>query len=911
MTAKPYGSGYFGEWMEDEFGLPAYRYTCNQTKDPKAVTPLNKKLRLPTDHIHQIGNDRLVGVASNYGYIQVRQDEGAPKFLNEYDPSNNQFAGGFGYLTDGTQVCSTFYQGQDEGFERVFGAGYVRKTLSGRDYDIDQVIFAPFGDDPLLISQVTVTNGSGAPADLRWIEYWGCQMYQFSFRATIYAAAEQEMGNVVRMRRELGTRFERRIAEASPGRGIVVQTKFTGWSPEQEKRWNEFQEYFGTQGKDIFGGEIRFPSKGIGFEDLEPPLVFLTSLDAEAQGLETDARAFFGRGGPGSPEGLKNPLPDTPRPGASCDGMFLERRFRLEPGESNTMHFAFGYIPEGWHYDTLVYKYKRSYESAWKNSCTRWKENRIELSLADEPWVDRELFWHHYYLRSNMTYDSYFKEHIISQAHVYQYILGFQGPPRDALQHALPFIFCDPGVVKEVLRFVLKTALPDGELPYAVTGRGMRMPSSFHPSDLELWLLWLAAEYVLATKDSDFLNERISLYPASDGESRVETVMGALMRCYTHLVESTGYGAHGLPRLLKGDWNDGIVVEYALNEDIESVHRNAVSVLNGAMASYVLEHFSRMLRFAGNPETAGALQRAAETQREAVRAQWTGKWFRRAWLSPEIGWVGEDMLWLEPQPWSIIGGSATADQAKALAGSIDEHLRRRSPLGACLMSGTLARSRIAPGAGANAGIWPSINGTLIWALSLVDPNMAWDEWKKNSRAVHAERFPDVWYGIWSGPDKINSVFSRYPGQTQFDESLLEKEGVNSTQAYGLKGMNWTDFPVMNMHPHAWPLYSMAKLMGIEFTGEGVRITPRLPKAEYRFASPIAGLCKTASGYSGWYAPHRAGTWEVVLTLSEEELLRFRRLEVNGSTAPFRAAEHKAFTFSGTGSRKQPLRWSLN
>ncbi|HLY16613.1 MAG TPA: hypothetical protein VKR61_05285 [Bryobacteraceae bacterium] len=28
--AKPYGSGYFGEWIEDEFGLPAFRYTRDQ-----------------------------------------------------------------------------------------------------------------------------------------------------------------------------------------------------------------------------------------------------------------------------------------------------------------------------------------------------------------------------------------------------------------------------------------------------------------------------------------------------------------------------------------------------------------------------------------------------------------------------------------------------------------------------------------------------------------------------------------------------------------------------------------------------------------------------------------------------------------------------------------------------------------
>src|SRR5271169_832469 len=58
--AKAFGSGYFGEWITDEFGLPAYRYTCNQITDPKAVTAVRKEWRAPTDQTHQLGNDRLV-----------------------------------------------------------------------------------------------------------------------------------------------------------------------------------------------------------------------------------------------------------------------------------------------------------------------------------------------------------------------------------------------------------------------------------------------------------------------------------------------------------------------------------------------------------------------------------------------------------------------------------------------------------------------------------------------------------------------------------------------------------------------------------------------------------------------------------------------------------------------------------
>src|SRR5947208_6931528 len=127
---KPYGSGYFGEWVEDEFGLPAFRYTCNQVHDPKAVTEVNPGILSSTDHIHQVGNDRIVAIASNYGHVRIRQDEGAPKFLNDYAAERGAFAGGFGYLSGGKSALSTFYPGGGRSFDRSFGIGYFRKRVS-------------------------------------------------------------------------------------------------------------------------------------------------------------------------------------------------------------------------------------------------------------------------------------------------------------------------------------------------------------------------------------------------------------------------------------------------------------------------------------------------------------------------------------------------------------------------------------------------------------------------------------------------------------------------------------------------------------------------------------------------------------------------------------------------------------
>jgi hypothetical protein len=218
-------------------------------------------------------------------------------------------------------------------------------------------------------------------------------------------------------------------------------------------------------------------------------------------------------------------------------------------------------------------------------------------------------------------------------------------------------------------------------------------------------------------------------------------------------------------------------------------------------------------------------------------------------------------------------------------------VRKPSKIGATILNKPIKAMQGPPGTGTNAGIWPSINGTLIWALALTNRELAWDEWKKNSLAMHAERYPDVWYGIWSGPDTLNSEFSKAPGQV--DVELL--------------GVKWTDFPVMNMHPHAWPLYAITKLMGLEFSTEGVDLAPAIPKQKFRFSSPLLDLEKTSEGYSGKYAPKVAGRWRVTLKLDQKELQRISRLEVNGRSEKV-VREGDRVVFQGESAPDKPLRW---
>jgi hypothetical protein len=485
----------------------------------------------------------------------------------------------------------------------------------------------------------------------------------------------------------------------------------------------------------------------------------------------------------------------------------------------------------------------------------------------------------------------------LNQNGFYQYTMGFQGAARDPLQHSLPFIFSDPEIVKSILRYTLKEVRPDGSVPYGVVGHGVIAPmTADNACDLPLWLLWVASEYILATRDVDFLQEKISS-PFSVAAPGTDTVLNLLNRCFRYQQNKVGVGEHGISRMLKDDWNDGLVDTFAAKAEKECVAQGE-SVLNSAMSAWVFDFYARMLTYAQqSPDSIPDIRHAAEIHRRGAAKQWTGKWLRRAWLGPTLGWLGESTLWLEPQPWAIVSGVTTPEQSCELIQNMDALLRRNSPIGAAQMSNgpdMLQGEVFEPGTCVNGGIWPSLNQTLIWALATVDPAMAWDEWKKNSFARHADAYPDIWYGIWSGTDSYNSTVHKLAGET-----------VNNKYFHG------TDFPVLNLHAHACFLYSATKLFLLQFTEDGLTISPDLPGTAYRFESPLVGVIKSAGGsFEGWYAPSQAGLWSIKISLPQATLSRLAKAEVNGASVAIEKGPDQALHLKGKSAPGRPLRWRL-
>ncbi len=174
-----YGNGHFGSWQVDQFGLPIFRYSLDEAVDPRAKQPEIYRRTDTTDAWHQVGNDHLHANAYNHGYLELWSQDRLMQWANRYDAANRHYAGGYGYLNVGGKVFSTLYADRPQGstFERDFGVGYYRKHLVADGMDVDQHTFAPFGDDPLLIDQVTIKNTTSAAKKVSWFEYWDVNPY--------------------------------------------------------------------------------------------------------------------------------------------------------------------------------------------------------------------------------------------------------------------------------------------------------------------------------------------------------------------------------------------------------------------------------------------------------------------------------------------------------------------------------------------------------------------------------------------------------------------------------------------------------------------------------------------------------------------------------------------------------------
>lgn len=925
-----YGSGDFGTWMYDEYNLPAYNYQCNQYHIPEKMPLVNKNSIWGDyrNHFSQIGNDRIIGLISNFGYVKIRQDEGSPKFLNEYNPKNNQYSGGFGYFTDGKECLSTYYQEQED-FERIFGCGYFTKKVWNDKYDVKQTLFAPYGDDPCIISKVIITNKTNKTVTGSWFDYWGNEMYQMSYRPVKYSYYKKTKQDYYRyFRTEFSKNFGRHYTNWE--NGGAVGYNFEGYSYPKKDEANGFDSI--QEVNDLINPAVG--DRG-NFEDLNPPTMFVTCLNKD---LVTEMRysgsAFFGNEDILDPSGISNKNDEGEK-----DSLIANTKFELAAGESKELYYLIGYLPQGFNKEYLMLKYQNSYKTTLEDTMKSWKENLTTLEILnndEEDWLKRELIWHNYFLRSCVTFDSSMGNHILNQGCNYQYIVGNQVFVRDVAQHLLPFIYSDQILAKELIDYQLKMVDSTGMIFGGTTGNGViiddpritdglpphfvvanaggsdigepredkRPPLEQRYDDQELWPLWIVSEYVLATKDFDYLNEVKIGYFSLNNEPR--TVLEICKQLFDYMKNEVGLGKHGLVKLLWNDWSRALFHKKRRDvpkEDAATASKIAESLFTSSLAIFCTEMFAQLLKAIDDPK-AEEVEKYSHDLKEAINNIWNGKWIQRLWVSDNYGYVGDvDEFFMEGQPWTLVSKTLPDDRAQTLIKNMKELVMDPSPIGA-------AKQRVAleyDDKSNDGWIWWSLNGPLIWGLVPYNKELAFKEYIKNSLANHANEYPDIWFGIWSADDNYTSFLSEYPGYTRFRAGVLDnKRNYLKGHPDDFEIPDAINFPVACVHPHAWPLYDTMKFLQLEFTKEGLRMTPSVPRDEYKVTSKLIEYKQTNNKISGYYNPLIAGEYTISIDLSNVGR-NFSKLIVNGNEQKI-DLDREAIIFKGEANTT--LIWEL-
>ncbi|MFI7130678.1 GH36-type glycosyl hydrolase domain-containing protein [Nonomuraea sp. NPDC050153] len=669
----------YGEWTT-AYGLPAFAYTLDQERDPRAEW--DPVLDPPTRrHVAHVGNRRITLVSDNYGLSDL---------FDEHT--------GLLWLTRGTGVTRVGDLSTDiSGSERIFGPTFATVRVADERAALERTVLCPEGEQPWVLIRLRVRNLLDTPVRLELTEEWEARA----------ARVELITGPV-----------ECRADEDDPG----LELELIG-------------------GARTRSGRLALP---------------LELAAGEERVLD-----------------LRYGLLDAPSQTATIDSS----RTATIDGSSETATF--------------------------EGSLEALRARLPRASAARAPEAEREIPWHAALLTGAACADGVLGGHTLDQGSCYSFRHGFNGAARDPLQHALPLVHIEPDLALSVLRNTCAWGGPDGDLPYALGPDKKPWTDLFRPSDQNLWALWLAAEYLGATGDEAAFHADVPYHPVH--ETPEVPLREHLRRQFRFFADVVGRGEHGHVRILNADWNDMAITESGVAREV--MIAQGESVLNSAMAAWVLPRYATLAERLGDDATAAEAGKLGEELRDLVAGEWNGRWYRRAYGPGAV--VGDDDLWLEVQPWAILCGAAPPERAVELLRTIERTSAADSPLGARLRW----PARDAYGPGGVGTIWYAINMTLVWAAAEHLPDLAWDWWRRMTLAAHTAAYPDVWEGTLSGPDAYLAPETGRPGRT-WDLADL---GV-AMQAY----------PVANLHSHSQPLLAYLRLLGVE--------PFRRPRGGARFAS---------------------------------------------------------------------------
>jgi len=290
--------------------------------------------------------------------------------------------------------------------------------------------------------------------------------------------------------------------------------------------------------------------------------------------------------------------------------------------------------------------------------------------------------------------------------------------PADLLQLAMALAAEDPPTVLRSLLAVTARQERSGRLPGPGRPAALARPDPARDrSDAELWLLlaWLTfLETLPEAKAAPLLNT-----PVPFAEGGVTPLWEHLVQAWRWIRTDIGTGAHGLLRLLAGDWCGWL--------NRAGREWRGESVVNTAMAAYAGDRLARWARQRGDGTLATLMENTREECRRAVGDAFderTGGFIcGHADSGAVIGGAADGRLFLDAQAWAVLaccGSSSQRDSAldRALAAN-------RGAAGLTLVSPpwppppnpALSALFLPSGEGPNGGVSQAANAWFAWALA--------------------------------------------------------------------------------------------------------------------------------------------------------------------------------------------------
>ncbi len=251
---------------------------------------------------------------------------------------------------------------------------------------------------------------------------------------------------------------------------------------------------------------------------------------------------------------------------------------------------------------------------------------------------------------------------------------------RDQLQDAMALATIDPARLRAQIVLNASRQFPQGDVQHwwhAPGGEGVRT----HFSDDLLWLPYAAAHYVQVTGDHSLLGETV---PFIDGPQIPDGAEDAYYapqpsserasvyeHCARAIERSLRTGAHGLPLMGTGDWNDGM--------NRVGHEGRGESVWLAWFLCSVTERFAPIAQAQGDDARAAHWLQARDGWVTALhQAGWDGAWFRRAFFDngEPLGSSSNEECRIDliAQAWSVLSGASTPAYTRPAMQSMKQQL---------------------------------------------------------------------------------------------------------------------------------------------------------------------------------------------------------------------------------------------